>query len=171
MANAAVNNGMQMMQHQDAPVCHPAFIMQNNLNNDKTDKIPFCIFENQNYCWTRGHHIEDDHTSATCRIPKPGHQIVTNKMNTMGDLITKHPLSPSIATAKRHMTRTRKGLCSTKNIMRDIIDARSQVDDMAPSKHTYTAIDVDDKMFCFDYNGPRWQREHRIHLPPGTIPH
>ena len=62
------------------------------------------------------------------------------------DLITKH-LPPSTATAKGHMTRTRQGLRSTRSMTQEIMDARAQVDDMAPMEQVCSAID--DEMFCF----------------------
>ena len=53
------------------------------------------------------------------------------------------------------MTRTRKGLHSTKSVTQDIMDAQAQVDDMAPQKLLCMAID--NKMFFFsattDNNG------------------
>ena len=45
---------------------------------------PVKLFENKNYCWTHGHDVEDDHTSATCNNPLPGHQYNAAKNNTMG---------------------------------------------------------------------------------------
>ena len=60
--------------------CQPATIQGNN----KKEKTPFRCYENFNYCWTHGHHVEDDHTSATCTMPRPGHQVAATKQNTMG---------------------------------------------------------------------------------------
>ena len=41
---------------------------------------------NDNYCWTHGHNVADDHTSATCNRPHPSgmHQRGATKYNTMG---------------------------------------------------------------------------------------
>ena len=70
------------MQQQGAAVCPPAF--QQSTNGRSNRKTPYRCYENFNYCWTHGHHIEDDHTSATCTMPDPGHQHAATKMNTMG---------------------------------------------------------------------------------------
>ena len=70
------------------PFCPPAYQMANNQNNNNNnkEKCHSCIriFKNNNYCWMYGHHIGDDHTAATCIMPKPGHQVVVIKQNTMG---------------------------------------------------------------------------------------
>ena len=81
-------NTWNNMQQQGTNICPPAFQMnatQNSNQNNRTNsqKNPFRNYENQNYCWTHGHHIEDDHTSATCTMPDPGQPAAT-KMNTMG---------------------------------------------------------------------------------------
>ena len=41
---------------------------------------------NDNYCWTHGHNLADDHTSTTCTRPHPSgmHQRGATKYNTMG---------------------------------------------------------------------------------------
>ena len=72
------------MQQGGATVCPPAFQHNINQNNNGSQKNPYRVYENQNYCWTHGHHVEDDHTSATCTMPKPGHQFQATKTNTMG---------------------------------------------------------------------------------------
>ena len=61
-------------------MCPPA----QQQTTDRKEKTPFRCFENHNYCWTHGHHVEDDHTSATCTMPRPGHQAAATKQNTMG---------------------------------------------------------------------------------------
>ena len=45
------------------------------------------------------------------------------------------------------MVRVRQGLQSTKNNRQDILDARADVNDMAPPEHCCMAIE--NKMFCF----------------------
>ena len=72
----------QAMQQQGATICPPAF--QQQTNRGTKAPTPFRWYENNNYCWTHGHHVEDDHTSATCNMPDPGHQHAATKMNTMG---------------------------------------------------------------------------------------
>ena len=62
------------------------------------------------------------------------------------NLITKY-LPASRATAKGHMVRVRQGLQSTKSNRQDILDARADVDDMAPPEHCCAAIE--NEMFCF----------------------
>ena len=76
------NQAWQGMQQQGATLCPPAFQQQNN--RQQTAKNPFRVYENGNYCWTHGHHVQDDHTSATCTMPDPGHQHATTKTNTIG---------------------------------------------------------------------------------------
>ena len=62
------------------------------------------------------------------------------------DLITKH-LPPSTATAKVHMTRTRKGLRSTKVKTVQTPDAREALPDMEPTEEALSAID--DEILCY----------------------
>ena len=62
------------------------------------------------------------------------------------ELITKH-LPPSTATAKGHMTRTRKGLRSTQKQNMEIPDAREELHDMEPAEQVLSAID--DELFCY----------------------
>jgi len=38
---------------------------------------------NNNYCWTHGFRVAADHTSKTCKNPKPGHQETATKANQM----------------------------------------------------------------------------------------
>ena len=78
------NQAWNAMQQGGATVCPPAFQHNINQNNNGSQRNPYRVYENQNYCWTHGHHVEDDHTSATCTMPKPGHQFQATKMNTMG---------------------------------------------------------------------------------------
>jgi small-conductance mechanosensitive channel len=39
---------------------------------------------NNDYCWSHGHQVHKDHTSATCKARKYRHQETSNKDNTMG---------------------------------------------------------------------------------------
>jgi hypothetical protein len=39
---------------------------------------------NNNYCWSHGHQVPKDHTSATCKARKDGHQDIVTNDNTMG---------------------------------------------------------------------------------------
>jgi hypothetical protein len=39
---------------------------------------------NNNYVWSHGHQVQKDHTSATCKVRKDGHQEMVRKDNTMG---------------------------------------------------------------------------------------
>ena len=41
-------------------------------------------FFNENYCWSHGYHVSNNHTSATCKNTKPGHKIEATRANTMG---------------------------------------------------------------------------------------
>lgn len=41
-------------------------------------------YNNKNYCHTHGYHIHDEHTSASCRWPKEGHQRDATRTNTKG---------------------------------------------------------------------------------------
>jgi hypothetical protein len=38
---------------------------------------------NTNYCWTHGYHVDDEHTSITCKHPKPGHNQAATRANTL----------------------------------------------------------------------------------------
>ena len=40
-------------------------------------------FQNDNYCWTHGHDLHENHTSATCNWPAEGHQVAATKTNHM----------------------------------------------------------------------------------------
>ena len=67
---------------QQATYCPPTFsAMQTSGSN--TQANPRCIFENQNYCYTHGYHVKNDHTSQTCKTPDPSHNPNTTKFNTM----------------------------------------------------------------------------------------
>ena len=118
MANAAQNNNQarnwqaaawQNMQQQGAQICPPAYNTNTGKNIKSPDKTPFRCFENNNYCWTHGHHVEDDHTSATCTMPNPGHQHTATKMNTMGgtDKGSHKTIMPS-QSGRRRQTRKQK---------------------------------------------------------------
>ena len=41
-------------------------------------------YHNWNYCWTHGHNISDNHNSANCQNPAPGHVWQATKQNTAG---------------------------------------------------------------------------------------
>jgi hypothetical protein len=41
---------------------------------------------NNTYCWSHGHQIHKEHTSATCKARKDGHQEMVTKDNTMGGI-------------------------------------------------------------------------------------
>ena len=41
-------------------------------------------FSNNNYCWSHGHDIGNDHTSASCHFKKPGHIDTATKADTQG---------------------------------------------------------------------------------------
>jgi len=41
-------------------------------------------FENNNYCWTHGCDVNDNHTSMTCERQAPGHNIYATRANPMG---------------------------------------------------------------------------------------
>jgi hypothetical protein len=41
---------------------------------------------NNNYCWSHGHQLHKDHTSATCKARKEGHQEMATKDITMGGI-------------------------------------------------------------------------------------
>ena len=40
-------------------------------------------FQNDNYCWTHGHDLHENHTSAICNWPAEGHQVAATKTNHM----------------------------------------------------------------------------------------
>jgi hypothetical protein len=43
------------------------------------------------YCWSHGFHVASFHTSATCRTPKPGHQVAATRQNPMGGNLQGKP--------------------------------------------------------------------------------
>jgi hypothetical protein len=45
---------------------------------------PSKSINNNDYCWSHGHQVHKDHTSATCKAIKYGHQEMVTKDNTMG---------------------------------------------------------------------------------------
>ena len=53
-------------------------------NSSGKAPTPYRWYENQNYCHTHGHHIENNHTSQTCKRPGPNHNPNATKFNTMG---------------------------------------------------------------------------------------
>ena len=53
-------------------------------NNKTTNTKPKTRPHNDNYCWTHGFRVADDHTSKTCKNPKPDHQQTATKTNQMG---------------------------------------------------------------------------------------
>ena len=42
------------------------------------------ITSNNNYCYTHGYQIGNNHTSATCKNPGPNHNVNATAANTMG---------------------------------------------------------------------------------------
>ena len=77
------------------PVCPPAPPQQQQrggrnkenrggANQQRAPQNPVRLFDNNNYCWSHGFHVEDDHTSATCNNPRAGHQRNATKANIMG---------------------------------------------------------------------------------------
>jgi hypothetical protein len=45
---------------------------------------PSKSMNNTNYYWSHGHQVHKDHTRATCKARKDGHQEMATKDNTMG---------------------------------------------------------------------------------------
>ena len=45
---------------------------------------PFRVYHNDNYCWSCGYHVADNHTSQTCPRKKPGHVSTATRSNTHG---------------------------------------------------------------------------------------
>ena len=62
------------------------------------------------------------------------------------ELVTKY-LEPSTATAKGHMVPSRKNTNSTHSEQPNRLEARIEVDDMAPAEQMCSAIK--NEMFCF----------------------
>ena len=54
------------------------------VNQIKTKTLKNPRKPNDNYCWTHGFRVADDHTSKTCKNPKPDHQQEATKTNQMG---------------------------------------------------------------------------------------
>ena len=45
---------------------------------------PYKKYNNWNYCWTHGHDVKNNHTSATCLKPAHNHVWHATKQNTCG---------------------------------------------------------------------------------------
>ena len=58
--------------------------LKNAVNQIKTKTTNKPRKPNDNYCWTHGFRVADEHTSKTCKNPKPGHQQEATKTNQMG---------------------------------------------------------------------------------------
>ena len=59
--------------------------LRNNLDrrnpgNNRKNNRP----NNENYCWSHGWIVADNHDSKTCKNPLPGHQTAATRANTMG---------------------------------------------------------------------------------------
>ena len=78
-------NGMQTMPAYQPTLSTTFAPMSNNNNNNNrtTEKNPFRIFDNQNYCFTHGHHVEDNQISQTCTMPGPNHNPNASRFNTL----------------------------------------------------------------------------------------
>ena len=77
--------------HNNSFPINQAFTPNNFANNfnkqggrQLTPPNPLRIFENNNYCWTHDHLVENNHTSQMCTMSDPGHQAAATKANTMG---------------------------------------------------------------------------------------
>ena len=104
-------NNMQTM-----PTYPPAFgttfapMGNNSSNNQGKEKNLFCIFDNQNYCFTHGHHVKDNHTSQMCSMPGPNHNPNATKFNAMGGSNKRErirPLCPPSTAASQVVTARR----------------------------------------------------------------
>jgi len=51
---------------------------------------PFRNYENRNYCFTHGCHVEDDHTSQTCKMPGRNHDFTATTPYTGGSTRGNH---------------------------------------------------------------------------------
>jgi hypothetical protein len=60
------------------------FGASNGGNGFQSQKTPYRIFSNFNYCSSCGGHVHDDHTSATCKMPGPNHNRNATRQNMMG---------------------------------------------------------------------------------------
>ena len=84
------NNGWQGQAWGQLQQLHST--MQPNVNfgasgggsATQTQKTPYRIFSNYNYCKSCGGHIHDDHTSMTCKTPGPNHDRNATRQNMMG---------------------------------------------------------------------------------------
>lgn len=50
----------------------------------KGKRTPTMYRKNNNYCWTHGYRVTENHTSATCNKPAEGHKKEATRANTMG---------------------------------------------------------------------------------------
>jgi hypothetical protein len=47
---------------------------------------PVKTMDNDNFCWSHGYQVHNEHTSASCKNPKEGHKKEATKINPMGGL-------------------------------------------------------------------------------------
>ena len=67
--------------------------IKNLMHNKSTNAKPKTRPQNNNYCWTHGFRVADDHTSKTCKNPKTDHQQTATKTNQMGGSTAGSPNS------------------------------------------------------------------------------
>jgi hypothetical protein len=75
--SASRNNNNRRNIHGDGNWSH------NRNRNDNNRGPTVRKYFNENYCWTHGYHIANDHTSQTCRAPKDGHRNCATRAKTM----------------------------------------------------------------------------------------
>jgi hypothetical protein len=56
------------------------------LNKERSEKRDQRSFNPspRNYCWTHGYKVGSNHTSLTCKLPKPGHNTEATQADNMG---------------------------------------------------------------------------------------
>jgi hypothetical protein len=57
--------------------------LKENIRSAWQGQLPAKSTNKNNYCWSHGHHVHKDHTSATCKTRKYGHQEIVTKDNTL----------------------------------------------------------------------------------------
>ena len=81
----------------------------NNNNNASREANPIKRFENQNYCWSHGFDIEDDHCSSNCTKTRQGHMWNATRANPMNGCMKGKHKNVLPSTAGRPPARPRRG--------------------------------------------------------------
>jgi hypothetical protein len=75
----------------DAMAKMKAPMLTTNLLRATTQRDRKPSVDHGSYCWYHGFHVASVHTSASCRTPRPGHQVAATRQNPMGGNLQGKP--------------------------------------------------------------------------------